>query len=889
MLFASLIDEKELLLRINEFAERLIGNEMSIDEIATLPRSAFKSEIIDERGVGLLALAYGLTRISGEKYIDMASRFLDKAFADCRECGGSGTETLLINGRIKASQGRGNLAIKNIRFFLKKNTDITQIDNAIAMETLGGIALRRRDTRTAAELLREWYEQVQSIGSDTLQHRALWACMLIGALMGSSFPDSMETKINDIDDIYFSILRAMRKIFENGPGHGENPALLESIRNNIESVMNGNTQPLLLDAVALLPTSLSNIPENLATQSELDFSSFLSLLLMYYAGFTEKNLERDLARHISQWGLANHLKVVYDDILAKNAEEYYTLVVPQMTSRGVYDYLKKYHLTRNSVQKARDAVVIMIDMVGYSTLSENMPPEHIFEVLSPLFKMFMDRISESGGSAIEFIGDAILAVFNVFKDNDVDIYRILLSCTEFLDELLMHRCLNSLKGIPDLDIGMGIMRGPLALGSFGSLMQSHVTVLGNNVNIAARLESKTRNLPGKIALTNNYFGSNPANIWEKPEHVGFTIRNMGIHKIKNINESVNIYAVNSLVNGWIDFVPMGYTAVEEDGVLYIDTGGRKAPGIIDHHSSDEANSACELFMKNPGYFLAGIKNKKPFEIEFRLHSMPDIDCTAALYAIQECLRMKPRLKLLKKLAAYISEIDQGKVPEPESFTDSLSGIFLGHLKCMSEKENGDLFLLKSGLVVIDAAMYIAQEKKKDVNFAHIFKEHQNIFSAARNAISDDFQQYQNDLSRAREYEGYIVKNNARYKANGLWLENPKSMLFKTWTRNPINNVKRYEFMTVCWTSEKKNRYVISVDPELNLSLNGLGQELERHETMKRRESGQDRPSFPKRFLSDNADPWYYGQGHNYTIVDSPFCGSLLSPEEVMKIHGTWGE
>jgi hypothetical protein len=208
---------------------------------------------------------------------------------------------------------------------------------------------------------------------------------------------------------------------------------------------------------------------------------------------------------------------------------------------------------------------------------------------------------------------------------------------------------------------------------------------------------------------------------------------------------------------------------------------------------------------------------------------------------------------------------------------------------MSEKENGDLFLLKSGLVVIDAAMYIAQEKKKDVNFAHIFKEHQNIFSAARNAISDDFQQYQNDLSRAREYEGYIVKNNARYKANGLWLENPKSMLFKTWTRNPINNVKRYEFMTVCWTSEKKNRYVISVDPELNLSLNGLGQELERHETMKRRESGQDRPSFPKRFLSDNADPWYYGQGHNYTIVDSPFCGSLLSPEEVMKIHGTWGE
>ena len=59
------------------------------------------------------------------------------------------------------------------------------------------------------------------------------------------------------------------------------------------------------------------------------------------------------------------------------------------------------------------------------------------------------------------------------------------------------------------------------------------------------------------------------------------------------------------------------------------------------------------------------------------------------------------------------------------------------------------------------------------------------------------------------------------------------------------------------------------------------------EKARREELGRPRPVEPKRHPADNADPWYFGQGHDYTIVDSPARGTVLSAEEVMAIHSAF--
>jgi hypothetical protein len=88
-------------------------------------------------------------------------------------------------------------------------------------------------------------------------------------------------------------------------------------------------------------------------------------------------------------------------------------------------------------------------------------------------------------------------------------------------------------------------------------------------------------------------------------------------------------------------------------------------------------------------------------------------------------------------------------------------------------------------------------------------------------------------------------------------------------------------MVVDWSAPGKARFVISVPPKVGLHLQGLGLALEAAEHAKRQRLAQPRPTFPRRPPSDNADPWYFGQGHGYTIVDSPFRGTVLSADEAL--------
>ncbi len=93
-----------------------------------------------------------------------------------------------------------------------------------------------------------------------------------------------------------------------------------------------------------------------------------------------------------------------------------------------------------------------------------------------------------------------------------------------------------------------------------------------------------------------------------------------------------------------------------------------------------------------------------------------------------------------------------------------------------------------------------------------------------------------------------------------------------------------------WTGLNPGKIVLSSVLTLMrepVCLYGLGQTLERHETQKRRQLGKNRPVHPIRYPADNSDPWYFGQGHQYTIIDSPWEGTVLTAQEVQQIHTQW--
>ena len=187
-----------------------------------------------------------------------------------------------------------------------------------------------------------------------------------------------------------------------------------------------------------------------------------------------------------------------------------------------------------------------------------------------------------------------------------------------------------------------------------------------------------------------------------------------------------------------------------------------------------------------------------------------------------------------------------------------------------------------------ATLAAEEPESRSADLSRIFRFKPGWFAKERRLIEVDQALYQEDLSlRSRTYSARV--RGLPEPAEGLWLDHPQSLLFKFWSRNDPNapSGRGYHFLAVDWSSPGRNRFVISVDPESGADLKGLGESLETEEERKRKTLGMERPVEPVRYPSNNSDPWYFGWGHGYTIIDSPREGTVLAGEEVRAMHEGW--
>ncbi|MEZ4526428.1 MAG: hypothetical protein R2941_10965 [Desulfobacterales bacterium] len=247
--------------------------------------------------------------------------------------------------------------------------------------------------------------------------------------------------------------------------------------------------------------------------------------------------------------------------------------------------------------------------------------------------------------------------------------------------------------------------------------------------------------------------------------------------------------------------------------------------------------------------------------------------------------------ILRKLGTYVSLVDQAKIPLPDRMSDSLYGVFKAHEILVKQNSGGkltDYELLKAQIRVIDAAVYLMDQNRLGGEFACIFQFEPEWFAAEKQLIEEDMKQYQDDLKHGHTYQAFVNRGQAE-PVSGLWLDHPRSIFFRIWAWNDPKSPggKGYQFLALDMSIPDKNRFVIGVDPESGTDLQGLGQEMERHESEKRKRLGKERPVHPVRKPADNSDPWYFGQGHGYAVIDSPGEGTVLTAEEVEQIHRNW--
>lgn len=142
--------------------------------------------------------------------------------------------------------------------------------------------------------------------------------------------------------------------------------------------------------------------------------------------------------------------------------------------------------------------VMFSDVRGFTSLSEKIDPESLFALLNEYLDHMCDIVISQQGTIDKFIGDAIMALWNA-PLNDPN-HRI----NAIRTSLMMNDALDSFnKSHPDthLNIGVGINTGEMVVGNIGSKQRFDYTVLGDNVNLASRIEGLTKKYGIRILLT----------------------------------------------------------------------------------------------------------------------------------------------------------------------------------------------------------------------------------------------------------------------------------------------------------------------------------------------------------------------------------------------------
>ncbi len=137
----------------------------------------------------------------------------------------------------------------------------------------------------------------------------------------------------------------------------------------------------------------------------------------------------------------------------------------------------------------REVTVLVSDIAGYTTMSERMPPERMVDLLNRYLTSAATAVERHGGFVDKFMGDGMLAVFGApLADPDharhaVAAARELLRLTGTDPELV--------GGAP-FRTRIGIATGPVVIGNVGSEKRLNYTVIGDTVNLAARLEGENK-------------------------------------------------------------------------------------------------------------------------------------------------------------------------------------------------------------------------------------------------------------------------------------------------------------------------------------------------------------------------------------------------------------
>jgi adenylate cyclase len=173
----------------------------------------------------------------------------------------------------------------------------------------------------------------------------------------------------------------------------------------------------------------------------------------------------------------------------------------QYVSKDVYEQLvANPELARLGGQR-RQMTVLFSDIRGFTTVSESGQPEEIVAILNEYFTRMVEIVFAHKGTLDKFVGDMVMALFGAPLDDARHAQHAVDAALEMIRELNRLNEKWAAEGRPALDIGIGISTGPMIAGNIGSEAIMSYTVIGDAVNLGARLESLNKQYGTRIIIS----------------------------------------------------------------------------------------------------------------------------------------------------------------------------------------------------------------------------------------------------------------------------------------------------------------------------------------------------------------------------------------------------
>lgn len=192
--------------------------------------------------------------------------------------------------------------------------------------------------------------------------------------------------------------------------------------------------------------------------------------------------------------LSKKAKKLIRQVVIKNYEtSHIKLVFGKYVSPEIRDYILE--TKSEDITKDDSGVILFCDINNFSEILDSHDPKNIISQLNVFFEKMDDIISKNGGVINKFVGSCVMAVFGLGK-TDEDKVAVCESAVKAAKEI--QRMTNSMNDLWNMNnfaifnIGIGVSQGQFITGNIGSENRKEFTCLGDVVNVASRLQSKTR-------------------------------------------------------------------------------------------------------------------------------------------------------------------------------------------------------------------------------------------------------------------------------------------------------------------------------------------------------------------------------------------------------------